>query len=135
MLSILIGINDTLSTGEKAETVERYQATYDKLLADTIAALPKTKIVLGEPFLLPVGKEKATYAANLLELKKRQAVVAQLAAKYHLPVIHFQQAFDDACQKAPPDHWSWDGIHPTYAGHALMAQEWLRTVTAFWPSG
>jgi len=135
LLSILIGINDTLSTGEKAETVERYQATYDKLLADTIAALPKTKIVLGEPFLLPVGKEKATYAANLLELKKRQAVVAQLAAKYHLPVIHFQQAFDDACQKAPPDHWSWDGIHPTYAGHALMAQEWLRTVTAFWPSG
>jgi phospholipase/lecithinase/hemolysin len=58
-----------------------------------------------------------------------------LAKKYHLPLIHYQKAFDAACKRASADHWSWDGIHPTYAGHALMAQEWLRTVNAFWPNG
>ena len=132
LLSILIGVNDLLSQGERAVTLEQFEGGYDHLLAETIAALPTTKIVLGEPFLLPVGKQKADFAANMAEMKKRQAAVDRLAAKYHLPVVHYQQAFDAACTKAPPEHWSWDGVHPTYAGHGLMAQEWLKTVDAFW---
>lgn len=132
LLSILVGINDTLATGPRAETVEQYEAVYDKLLADTIAALPGVKIVLGEPFLLPVGKHRDDYAAEMVEVKKRQAVALRLAAKYHLPIVRYQEALDAACAKAPANHWSWDGVHPTYAGHGLMAQEWLRTVDAFW---
>jgi lysophospholipase L1-like esterase len=133
LLSILVGINDTLMTGDKSETVEQYEAIYDKLLADTVAALPQMKIVLGEPFMLPVGKHRDNYAAEMLEVKKRQAAVVRLAAKYHLPLVRYQEVFDAACAKAPADHWSWDGIHPTYAGHGLMAKEWLRTVDTFWP--
>ncbi|MDP9051776.1 MAG: SGNH/GDSL hydrolase family protein, partial [Acidobacteriota bacterium] len=132
LLSILIGVNDLLAVGERAVTLEQYEAGYDKLLAETIAALPETKIVLAQPFLLPVGKQKADYAANMAEMRKRQAVVDRLGAKYHLPVVHYQQAFDVACAKASPEHWSWDGVHPTYAGHGLMAAEWLKTVNAFW---
>ncbi len=135
VLSILIGINDTLATGDRTETVEQFEAAYDSLLAKTMAALPTTKIVLGEPFMLPVGKYKENYAAQLAEVKKRQAVVVKLASKYHLPLIRYQAIFDEACKKAPADHWSWDGIHPTYAGHGLMAQEWLKAVNAFWPNG
>jgi lysophospholipase L1-like esterase len=132
LLSILIGVNDLLSPGERAVTLEQFEAGYDKLLAETIAALPTTKIVLGEPFLLPVGKQKADYATNMAEMKRRQAAVDRLGAKYHLPVVHYQQALDAALTKAPAEHWSWDGVHPTYAGHGLMAQEWLKTVDAFW---
>ena len=134
LLSILVGINDTLGRGPRSETIEEYERTYDKLLADTISALPGTRIVLGEPFLLPVGKHKDDYATEMVEVKKRQAVVERLAARYHLPIVLYQDAFDAARAKAPADHWSWDGVHPTYAGHGLMAQEWLRTVDAFWPS-
>lgn len=132
LLSILIGVNDLLANGERAVTLEQFKAGYDKLLAETIAALPSTKIVLAEPFLLPVGKQKADFAANMAEMKKREAVVDQMGAKYHLPVVHYQQAIDAALAKSPPEHWSWDGVHPTYAGHGLMAQEWLKTVDAFW---
>jgi lysophospholipase L1-like esterase len=135
LLSILVGINDTLANGDRAETVEQYETTYDSLLAKTIAASPAIRIVLGEPFILPVGKYKEDYPAQLAEVMKRQSVVAKLASKYHLPLIHYQAIFDEACKKAPADHWSWDGIHPTYAGHGLMAQEWLKTVNAFWPNG
>ena len=60
--------------------------------------------------------------------------VARLGAKYHLHVIHYQQAFDDAQMKAPANYWSWDGIHPTYAGHGLMAREWMRVTAAAWPN-
>jgi lysophospholipase L1-like esterase len=131
-LSILIGVNDTMFQPEPAE---EYEQVYDKLLADTLAALPGVKIILGEPFILPVGGVKNNCAADRVELKKRRDAVARLAEKYHLPLIPYQKAFDDACLKAPAEHWSWDGIHPTYAGHGLMAREWLRVATAFWPKG
>ena len=131
ILSILAGINDQF--GSKGPvTAEEYEAAYDKLLSETIAALPNTKIVLGEPFLLPAGKHVATYSDELAELKKRQAAVDRLGAKYHLPVIHYQEAFDDALSHAPAAYWCWDGIHPTYAGHGLMAREWLRVTNAAW---
>jgi lysophospholipase L1-like esterase len=132
ILSILVGINDTLWS---KQTVEQFEQNYDHLLAETVAALPHTKIVLGEPFLLPVGNFKAGYAAKLAEVEKRQVAVARLAAKYHLPLVRYQAALDAACRKTPPDHWSWDGVHPTYAGHYLMVQEWLKTVNQFWPNG
>ncbi|MGO9114356.1 MAG: hypothetical protein ACLP9L_34505 [Thermoguttaceae bacterium] len=38
---------------------------------------------------------------------------------------------DEACQRAPADYWIWDGIHPTYAGHQLMADQWVRTVNEY----
>ena len=59
-------------------------------------------------------------------------VVEKLAAKYHLPLVRYQDVFDAASQKAPPYHWSWDGVHPTYAGHWLMTQAWLQTANTFW---
>lgn len=132
LLSILIGVNDTLSTRKPSESAEQFEVLYDRLLAETIKALPTTRIVLGEPFVLPVGKHKATWESDRAEIGKRQQVVARLAAKYHLPLIHYQRAFDDVCKLAPAEHWSWDGIHPNYAGHGLMAREWLRTVDEFW---
>jgi len=131
LLSILIGINDM----QGSVSMEQFENTYDKLLSDTVAALPGVKIVLGEPFILPVGKWKDHYEDHLADVKKRQEVVARMAEKYHTAIIHYQKAFDDACQLAPADHWSWDGIHPTYAGHGLMVREWLRAINAYWPQG
>jgi lysophospholipase L1-like esterase len=128
LLSILVGVNDLLGEGVRAVSAEEFESGYDRLLAKTVAALPETKIVLGEPFLLPVGRRKAAYSTNMVELKRRQAAVERLAAKYHATVVHYQRAFDAALAKAPAEHWSWDGVHPTYAGHGLMAKEWLETV-------
>jgi lysophospholipase L1-like esterase len=134
LLSILIGVNDQFAEAERAVSAEQFEAAYDHLLSETVAALHSTRVVLGQPFILPVGKRKASYAELIAEMKKRQAAVDRLAAKYHLPVVRYQDAFDAALAKAPAEHWSWDGIHPTYAGHGLMASEWLRTVDAFWGS-
>lgn len=126
VLSILVGINDTLAP--RGETLEQFAEIYDRILQDTLVALPNIRIVLGEPFLLPVGKYQASYAATLSEVKKRQNVVARLAEKYHLPLIRYQAVFDAACARAPAAHWSWDGVHPHYAGHGLMAEAWLETL-------
>ncbi|HTN76170.1 MAG TPA: SGNH/GDSL hydrolase family protein [Pirellulaceae bacterium] len=126
LLSILIGVNDN-SAGLP---IDEYEATYDRLLADTQAANPKIKFILCEPFSLPVGGVKAKVDAWVTSLKARQAVVAKLAKKYDAVFVPFQAAFDDACQRAPAEYWIWDGVHPTYSGHQLMADAWLQAVQA-----
>jgi phospholipase/lecithinase/hemolysin len=47
--------------------------------------------------------------------------------------VRFQAVFDEASKRAPFEYWIWDGVHPTYRGHQLMAGEWLRVVRAAWP--
>jgi lysophospholipase L1-like esterase len=129
LLSILVGINDAAHR----VPVEDFEKQYDKLLADTVAAYPDIRLVLGEPFTLPVGKRKEGWDEWSADVRKRQDVVAKLAAKYHAAMVHYQKSFDDACRRAPADYWIWDGIHPTYPGHQLMADEWIKTVNEFWP--
>jgi lysophospholipase L1-like esterase len=129
LLSILIGVND-LTLGLSAE---QYEQQYDQLLADTTNALPKVRLVLCEPFGLPVSGKTNYWANYHIQLLMRDAIVNKLGEKYHAPVVHFQKMFEEATNRAPADHWIWDGIHPTYSGHQLMADEWVRTVRAYWP--
>lgn len=136
VVSILIGVNDIwhpLNAGQ-AVSPEQYEAGYDKLLADTVAALPKVKLVLCEPFILPGSATQKNWEVWQGHAKQFRAIVEKLGAKYHAPVVHFQKTFDDAVKHAPAEYWIWDGVHPTYAGHQLMADEWVRVVSATWPA-
>ncbi|WP_405607271.1 hypothetical protein [Streptomyces sp. NBC_00076] len=36
--------------------------------------------------------------------------------------------FADLAAKTGPEHWAADGVHPTPAGHAALAEAWLRLV-------
>ena len=129
ILSILVGVNDS----GHGLPMEQYEPAYDKLLADARAANPALRIVLCEPFTLPVGKRKEGYEVWEKSIAERQQIVARLAAKYGAPVVHFQAVLEAACQRAPAEHWIWDGVHPTYSGHQLLADEWVRAVREFWP--
>jgi lysophospholipase L1-like esterase len=124
VLSILIGINDT----SRHIPAEEFEAAYDKLLVDSLAASPKLKLVLCEPFTLPGGRYQGQWEEWRAEVRKRQEATTGLAEKYHATLVRFQKVFDDAAGRAPADYWIWDGIHPTYSGHQLMADEWERTV-------
>jgi lysophospholipase L1-like esterase len=97
------------------------------VITSTMCAAPSS-VSPSFPVLRP--KNTVVFIASLAELNERQAAVYRLAAKYHLPVIRYQEAFDAACRRAPADHWSWDGVHPHYAGHSLMAGAWMETVSA-----
>ncbi len=128
ILSILIGVND-LGAGVSAQS---FETQYDQLLADTLKALPHVRLVLGEPFGLAVGGKKESWPTYSAQLAERQAIVHRLAAKYHALVVRYQRMFEEATKRAPADYWIWDGVHPTYPGHQLMAQEWIRTVRKGW---
>jgi lysophospholipase L1-like esterase len=129
ILSILIGVNDNGNV-----PLEQYEQVYDRILTAVEAANPKIRLVLCEPFCLPVGKVKENWATFSKGIRAEQEIVTRLAQKHHAALVKFQQALDTACKRAPADHWIWDGIHPTYSGHQIMADEWSRTVREFWPA-
>lgn len=134
LLSILIGINDFTHVvdGRATGTAADYERAYDALLTETRRVLPGIRFVLGEPFILPAGKREADYQQLLAGLQPYQAAVGRLAARHQAPVVHYQHLFATACARAPAAYWVWDGVHPTYAGHGLMASEWMRTVDAYY---
>jgi lysophospholipase L1-like esterase len=134
VLSILVGINDVFIAfmENKTVSVEEYERTYDKLLADAVAAKPGIKLILGEPFLLKGKRNESRLGEWQATVARMRTAVARLGEKYHAPVVRFQAVFDAALKRAPIEYWIWDGIHPTYAGHQLMAEEWARVYRAFY---
>lgn len=126
VLSVLIGINDS----GKNIPLAQYEEVYDKLLADARAALPNVKFVLCEPFYLPKEGHRAGDAHDE-DVRQRQAIVAKLAAKHGAALVRLQRVFDEACKRAPAEYWVWDGIHPTYSGHQLFADEWVKATSQF----
>ena len=134
VVSVLIGVNDVGHALRKDQpfSPERYEELYDGLLARTVAALPKVKLVLCEPFIARGTSSGVRYPEWSAATKALQVVVERLARKYHAPVVHLQEMFDAAFERAPVTVWIWDGVHPTAAGHQLIADEWQRTYQNFY---
>jgi lysophospholipase L1-like esterase len=127
LVSILIGVNDIWHTkgGGYDGTVEVYERDYDALLVRTRAALPRVRVVVCEPFVLRCGAVDASWFP---EFDEYRAAARRVADTRGATWVGFQQMFDEAVEYAPAEHWAGDGVHPSSAGAALMAQTWLRTV-------
>lgn len=127
VVSILIGVNDTWHQFMREAGVDlpRFERTYRQLLADTRERLPGVRFVLGEPFVLPCGVVGPGWREDV---DARRAVVARLATEFSSAFVAFQTVFDHACTLAPAEYWGADGVHPSPAGHQLMADAWLKAV-------
>ena len=126
VLSILVGVNDywhIKSQGYKG-TLESYEKDFRALLKRTVAALPKTKIILCEPFAVNTGK--IVNDSWFPEFDGYRAVVRKLAGEFKVAFVPFQSVFDEAEKRGPNKaYWSGDGVHPSFPGTDLMAKVWL----------
>lgn len=131
-LSILIGINDVwhdvkddplLKNGVDAA---KYEKIYDMLLCEITAALPETKIMILEPFVLKGTATEKAYETFYSETRKRAYIAGKMAEKYNLPFITLQDKFEEVSKTAPAAYWLPDGVHPSPYGHELIAREWIR---------
>ncbi len=127
VLSILVGVNDIWHklNGRYDGTVADYETGFRKLLQTTRKELPSTRIVICEPFALRCGAVNEKWFP---EFDERRAVAGKLAKEMELTFVPFQTMFDQATKNVEPSYWAGDGVHPSLAGHALMAQTW-REVT------
>ncbi|MFI5711257.1 SGNH/GDSL hydrolase family protein [Kribbella sp. NPDC051620] len=124
VVSILVGINDTWRRYDEddptsAESFERsYRALLDGLQAE---------LVLVEPFLLPVKEEQHAWREDL---DPKIEVVRRLAAEYGAILVPADVEFNRQAATVGGTTLADDGVHPTGAGHQLLADLWRRTVLA-----
>ena len=127
VLSILIGVNDfwhTLTHGYTG-TVQDYEQQYTALLDETRRALPQVQLIVLEPFVLRIGAVDARWFP---EFDQRRGAAARVASHARATFVPLQSIFDQHIRTTPPPpaYWAADGVHPTPAGHAVIAEHWRR---------
>jgi len=128
VVSIYIGINDTWRRYDSGNpmSVEQYEAGYRDILDRTKEQLDARLIML-EPFVLPYPEDRKSWREDL---DPKINVVRELAREYGAALIPLDGLFAQASTRAESEYWAGDGVHPSPAGHALIADAWLKTVQA-----
>jgi lysophospholipase L1-like esterase len=125
VLSIMIGVNDlwhTFAFGNKYKaTIEDYETGYRALIERSQKEITGVRIVICEPFTTRTSDD-------FKPLAQFRAVSRKLADEMKLAFVPFQSLFDEAVKAAPAEFWLWDGIHPSTAGHSIMARKWREVV-------
>lgn len=125
VVSILIGINDTWRKFDSNDetTVEAFEAGYRKILDDTKKLTDR--IVLMEPFVHPYPDDRKAWREDL---DPKIQVVRKLAKEYGAILVPTDGIVNAGFVAAPEKYYSEDGVHPTYAGHGLVAEAWCKAV-------
>lgn len=127
VISILIGVNDVWHELSQQEGVdaESFEEAYRVLLRYTKRMLLETKLILLGAYLTRgTAADGAQWEEFHRETALRSAITRRLAAEFGAEFLDLQRLFDEACEKLPPEHWMQDGVHPTAAGHRLIANAW-----------
>jgi lysophospholipase L1-like esterase len=150
VLSILIGINHTIAgAGDLRNTPlidenmlhnaqenlstrsarSGFENGYRYLLDTTLEYLPDVALILGLPFIMPVGHYADDWERISDDISKRIDIIKRLAKEYNTVLVDYPTLFEKANEKKPYEYWAADGVHPTMAGHELMAREWIKVVS------
>ena len=129
LVSILIGVNDVWHEfgGHNGVEADRFYNVYRMLVTDTKRALPESrKMILMEPFVLKASATEGAWDAFRSETEKRAEAARRIAGETGQIFLPLQAMFDEAAQKMPASYWLGDGVHPTPAGHGLIADAWVK---------
>jgi acyl-CoA thioesterase I len=123
-VSILIGINDTWRRYDSGDATSAgdYEANYRAILEASSA-----RLIVMEPFVLPIPPDRAAWREDL---DPKIQVARRLAREFNAIYVPLDGLFAAAAVQREPAFWAADGVHPSLAGHALIAQAWLRAVKA-----
>ena len=128
LLSILIGVNDAgwAYVDKSGSSPERYEKIYRLMLDEILDDNKNLKLVIMEPFvtILPEDEKTAFMSEYTKEL---QVSAAKIAKEYDAAFVPLQNMFDEMKEKSK-QLLIWDGIHPTFIGHELIARKWLNVV-------
>ncbi|MHB1460852.1 MAG: SGNH/GDSL hydrolase family protein [Armatimonadota bacterium] len=124
VVSILIGVNDTWRRYDSNDptSTEEYARNFGTMLERVKTELD-AKIVIIEPFVLPVSPAQNDWREDL---DPKIHVARALAQKYDAIYIPMDGIFASAACHTGLSYWASDGVHPTSAGHSLIAQSWLK---------
>lgn len=125
-LSILVGINDVWRRYDAGDVTDAkdFESAYRELL-ERARRGPGSRLILLEPFVLHVTPAHESWREDL---DPKIEAVRRLAAEFEAILVPLDRLFQDASRRRPPAFWAPDGVHPSAAGHALIARAWLSAV-------
>ena len=128
VVTVFIGVNDVAHELYHQNGVgpALFEEVYRMVLREIKTALPKVQFILMAPFLLHGSISDPHFTPFLEGVTLYKEIAFRLAAEFEADCIDLQREFDGALEKAPTEHWCKDGVHPTPAGHTLIAAAWKR---------
>jgi len=128
LVSVLIGINDTWRAFDANDPtpVDAFRKDYRAMLRRIVDELG-ARLVLCEPFLLHTPADRAKWRSDL---NPRIDAVRELAREFHATYLPLDGLFAAAACRREMAYWLPDGVHPSQAGHTMIADAWIREVTA-----
>lgn len=129
-LTILIGINDVWHELGCKNGVDnkKFFRVYCDLIEEIKTMLPDIEIFILEPFVLKASATKEDWNVFSKETRMRAESAKAVAEKFGLTFIPLQDKFDEAEKKAEASYWLSDGVHPTAAGHEIIANEVVKAL-------
>ncbi|MBM7501087.1 lysophospholipase L1-like esterase [Brachybacterium muris] len=125
VITIYIGVNDTWHGFTRGESVtaEEFERDYRYMLDQLSATRPAVPVLMVVPFVTDIDQEKAGFHADL---DQKVAVIRDLAHEFRHAVVDLEQVMERAWSAGhTPASIAEDGVHPTIAGHRLIADAWL----------
>jgi lysophospholipase L1-like esterase len=127
-ISIMIGINDVWQQFDSLRFFNNY--VYENEYRATLDELVKTAksnqkgIILMTPYFIENNSE------DLMRKKMNvyASIVKEISKKHNTLFVDTQQAFDEVLKDMHPTAIAWDRIHPTTAGHMIIARAFLKSV-------
>ena len=122
-VSILVGINNTWRRYESNDPTpdDIFESEYRALLA-RVKSRTSARIVICSPFLVHVDDRIGRMRDDL---DPKIGIIRKLANEFEAIWVDFDAAFVSAQRRHIPSYWAEDGVHPSGAGHALMAETWI----------
>lgn len=123
-LAVMIGINDVWRHFDPARRTEavppdEFRRTYEALLTRTRPQLQG--LVLLTPFFIESDRSEPMRA----RMDAYGAIVAELAPRHGAMLVDTQAAFDRVLVRTPAAELAPDRVHPTPAGHQILARAFL----------
>lgn len=158
ILSLLDGTNDVNDGWNQHKTMdeiaEKYAEELNRAIDITKEQLPDIKIIICEPFYYPIDRtyldyrytphpdceehfnrpdrndtdEACIFRSEAMKLIQKTA--REIASQKADVFVPLNDRFQSEFKKARREYFIWDGTHPTIAGHAIIAEEWLKSVEA-----
>ena len=129
VVSILIGINDigAMLNGENGSEPERFERVYNMLVSEIKERCPEALVIIMEPFF---GESKDSIFDFYCKkhIKEYSEAAKRVALKWGGIFVPLQDIFDNYSGKGDIYELLWDGVHPTTAGHHLIAKRWKECV-------
>ncbi len=131
-LSVMIGINDVWRQFDTPFITdwhvlpEEYETTLRELVRRTQPSV--SGLVLMTPFYLEPNRSDAMRA----RMDQYGAIVRKIAEEHGTLFVDTQAAFDKVLKTLYPGTLAWDRVHPTQAGHMVLARAFLNAVGFDW---